>query len=124
MSMKKTRKEMFEMIIEVMGTVEHAEKAEMVEFLEHQLEMVADRKARSGKASEKKKAETLVLAEKVLEVMKGKSPMTATQIYKECEKADIAEVTSSQKVVSLMKALGEEKVVRTIEKKTALFSVV
>lgn len=119
----KTRIEMFQIIKAEIEKGASPEKAEMLEFITHQMELLESKKEKSGGASEKRKAESLALGEKVLEIMRGKAPMTATQIYKECEKAGLTEVTSSQKVVSLMKQLGEEKVVRTIEKKTAYFSV-
>ena len=121
---QKTRIEMFATIKAEIEKGASQEKAEMLEFITHQMELLESKKAKSGGASEKRKAESLALGEKVLEIMRGKAPMTATQIYKECEKVGLTEVTSSQKVVSLMKQLGEEKVVRTIEKKTAYFSVV
>lgn len=122
MMKERTRIEMYTLIAETLETVEHIEKEEMIKFVEHQIQLLADKKARSGGKSEKKKAETMALAEQMLEIMVGKGAMTATQIYKECEKAGLEEITSSQKVVSLLKTLGD-KVVKTTEKKTSYFSV-
>ena len=125
--MTKTTKTRIEMFATIKAEIEKSvspEKAEMLEFITHQMELLESKKVKSGGVSEKRKAESLALGEKVLEIMRGKAPMTATQIYKECEKVGLTEVTSSQKVVSLMKQLGEEKVIRAIEKKTAYFSVV
>lgn len=120
--MMKTRKEMYEMIIEAMETVEHSEKAEMIEFLNHQLEMVANRNSKSKSASAKRQAENTALAEKVLAVMvEANKPVTATELFKLCS---IPEVTSTQKLVALLNILAfNGQVVRKVEKKTSFFSV-
>lgn len=120
--MTKTRKEMYEMIINVMETVEHSEKAEMIEFLNHQLELVANRNSKSKSASAKRQAENTALAEKVLAVMvEANRPVTATVLFKLCS---IPEVTSTQKLVALLNILTSNgQVVRKVDRKTSFFSV-
>lgn len=120
--MTKTRKEMYEMIIEVMENVEHSEKAEMIEFLNHQLEMVANKNSKSKSASAKRQAENTALAEKVLAVMvEANRPVTATVLFKLCS---IPEVTSTQKLVALLNILTSNgQVVRKVDRKTSFFSV-
>ena len=120
--MTKTRKEMYEMIINVMETVEHPEKAEMIEFLNHQLEMVANKNSKSKSASAKRQAENTALAEKVLAVMvEANRPVTATVLFKLCS---IPEVTSTQKLVALLNILTSNgQVVRKVDRKTSFFSV-
>lgn len=120
--MAKTRKELFEMVLATVNSVEHPDKDEMIKFIEHQLEMVANRNSKSKSASDKRQAENKALADKLFELMvELDSPMTATQLFKAC---DLPEVASTQKMVSLLNLLQTDgKVVRTTEKKTAFFSV-
>ena len=115
---KVTKKEMFGRLIEIVEGANVQDVETIVEFLNHEIELVS--KKRNGQTKVQKANEGLieVIYNAIAEA--GKS-VTVTEIY-EMVKSD--EITSSQKVSALVKKLVDaERVVRTEEKKKAYFSV-
>ena len=113
--MAMTKKEMFAHIATI-----NADNAEIVEFCNHQIELLNNRK--SGKSDKPSKAqrENAALAEKVIAVM-GLEPRTATDIV---VAVNCSEIRSPQKVVGLMKGLLDEgRVIKVKEGKKVLFKL-
>ena len=115
---KVTKKEMFGRLIEIVEGANVQDVETIVEFLNHEIELVS--KKRNGQTKVQKANEGLieVIYNAIAEAGK---PVTVTEIY-EMVKSD--EITSPQKVSALVKKLVDaERVVRTEEKKKAYFSV-
>ena len=131
MENKITKKMRFE---EMKGIMEGLGKTELVEFINHEIELI-DRKAMNRKAGTGKKAqENSAIAEIILDAMVnvGK-PITITELLKVDELANYVtedgKSLSNQKVSAILKPFlkTEENpngtVVRTMDKKTTLFSI-
>ena len=115
---KVTKKEMFGRIIEIVEGANVQDVETIVEFLNHEIELVS--KKRNGQTKVQKANEGLI--EVIYNaIAEAEKPVTVTEIY-EMVKSD--EITSPQKVSALVKKLVDaERVVRTEEKKKAYFSV-
>ena len=115
---KVTKKEMFGRLIEIVEGANVQDVETIVEFLNHEIELVS--KKRNGQTKVQKANEGLI--EVIYNVIaEAEKPVTVTEIY-EMVKSD--EITSPQKVSALVKKLVDaERVVRTEEKKKAYFSV-
>ena len=116
---KVTKKEMFGRLIEIVEGANVQDVETIVEFLNHEIELVS--KKRNGQTKVQKANEGLI--EVIYNaIAEAEKPVTVTEIY-EMVKSD--EITSPQKVSALVKKLVDaERVVRTEEKKKAYFSVV
>ena len=128
---KTTKKEFFGMLKAVVEGCEPANMAELVGFIDHEVELL-DKKASSRKAGTGKKAVennniTAVIVEELRKI--GKS--TITDLLKKSEVlanyvTEDGKSLSNQKVSALLKPLysGENPtVIRTIEKKSTFFQV-
>lgn len=115
---KVTKKEMFGRLIEIVEGANVQDVEAIVEFLNHEIELVS--KKRNGQTKVQKANEELI--EVIYNaIAEAEKPVTVTEIY-EMVKSD--EITSPQKVSALVKKLVDaERVVRTEEKKKAYFSV-
>ena len=115
---KVTKKEMFGRLIEIVEGANVQDVETIVEFLNHEIELVS--KKRNGQTKVQKANEGLI--EVIYNaIAEAEKPVTVTEIY-EMVKSD--EITSPQKVSALVKKLVDaERVVRTEEKKKAYFSV-
>ena len=115
---KVTKKEMFGRLIEIVEGANVQDVETIVEFLNHEIELVS--KKRNGQTKVQKANEGLI--EVIYNaIAEAEKPVTVTEIY-EVVKSD--EITSPQKVSALVKKLVDtERVVRTEEKKKAYFSV-
>lgn len=113
-----TKKERFERLIGIVEGAGVQDVEELVEFLNHEIELVS--KKRNGQTKVQKANEELI--EVIYNaIAKAKKSITVTEIY-EVVKSD--EITSPQKVSALVKKLVDaERVIRTEEKKKAYFSV-
>ena len=131
MTNKITKKEFFGMLKAVVEGCEPANMAELVGFIDHEVELL-DKKASSRKAGIGKKAVennniTAVIVEELRKI--GKS--TITDLLKKSEVlanyvTEDGKPLSNQKVSALLKPLysGENPtVIRTIEKKSTFFQV-
>lgn len=119
MEKKMTKKEMFGRLIEVVKGANVEDANAMVEFLNHEIELVS--KKRSGQTKTQKANEKLV--EVVYEAIANAGhPVTVTELFKMVEDGD--EIKSAQKVSALVKKLVDaERVVRVEDKKKAYFTI-
>ena len=122
MTKKMTKKEMFTMVANVVENAEVENKAEMLEFLAHEVELLNRKSGKSGETKTQK--ENKVLMEQLLVALaEFEKPVTVSEFMKESTH-EVATL-SNQKLSALFKKLVEaEKVVKTTEKKKSFFSVV
>ena len=107
---------MFTMIKEVEGVKENAE---MVAFIDHELELLAKKSA--NKKPTKTQEENENIKVEILNVL-SEEGMTVTEIQ---SKSDMLGSLSNQRVSALLRQLvNADKVAKTIDKKKAYFSLV
>jgi hypothetical protein len=124
---KVTKKERFAEVRDIVEKSGADNTAEILAFIDHEVELL-NKKSSSGKTT-KTQALNAELAEIVLTALAGSAePMTVGEVMAAvepqfAEKGDDV-VASNQRVTSLLtKLLNDGKVVRTVEKKKAHFSV-
>lgn len=120
MANKITKRDSFISIIEVL---KGAERTDLVEVMEHEIELL-DKKKASGKMTKTQVANEDIKALIIEELARLAKPVSITELIS--ESAEIAEKcgNSNQKVSALMTQLKNAgAVVRTTEGKKALFSV-
>lgn len=120
MTNKSTKRDNFISIIEVLKS---AERTDLVEVMEHEIELL-DKKKASGKMTKTQVANEDIKALIVEELARLAKPVSITELIS--ESAEVAEKcgNSNQKVSALMTQLKNAGVVvRTTEGKKALFSV-
>lgn len=118
MEKKMTKKEMFGRLIEVVKGANVEDANAMVEFLNHEIELVS--KKRSGQTKTQKANEKLV--EVVYEAIANAGhPVTVTELFKAVEND---EIKSAQKVSALVKKLVDAgRIRREEDKKRAYFTI-
>ena len=122
MNKKMTKKEMFAMVIGVVGGLEVEHKAEMLEFLNHEVELLEKKNSKSGQTKTQKENEVLI-GQLELALAEFTRPVTISEFMK--ESTHEVSTLSNQKLSALMKKLVDaEKVVKTTEKKKSYFSLV
>ena len=117
---KVTKRERFEMIKEIVLNAGLENEAEMVEFLDNEINLLNKKRASGAKTATQKENEVLV--EKLYEVLAeiGR-PVTVSELQKENE--DFGAM-SNQKVSALMKKLKDAgRVNKVDDKKKAYFSI-
>ena len=117
---KVTKKERFEMIKEIVLNAGLENEAEMVEFLDNEINLLNKKRASGAKTATQKENEVLV--EKLYAVLAeiGR-PVTVSELQKENE--DFGAM-SNQKVSALMKKLKDAgRVNKVDDKKKAYFSI-
>ena len=117
---KITKREKFEMIKEIVLNASLENEAEMVEFLDNEINLLNKKRASGAKTATQKENEVLV--ERLYEVLAeiGR-PVTVSELQKENEEFG---AMSNQKVSALMKKLTDaERVVKTPDKKKSYFSI-
>ena len=120
MANKNTKRDNFISIIEVL---KGAERTDLVEVMEHEIELL-DKKKASGNMTKTQVANEDIKALIVEELARLAKPVSITELIS--ESAEVAEKcgNSNQKVSALMTQLKNAgAVVRTTEGKKALFSV-
>lgn len=120
MANKITKRDNFISIIEVL---KGAERTDLVEVMEHEIELL-DKKKASGKMTKTQVANEDIKALIIEELARLAKPVSITELIS--ESAEVAEKcgNSNQKVSALMTQLKNAgAVVRTTEGKKALFSV-
>lgn len=119
--MKMTKKEMFAMVIAVVNGSEVENKAEMLDFLNHEVELLAKKNSKTGQTKTQKENEVL-MAQVELALAEFTRPVTISEFMKESNH-EVATL-SNQKLSALMKKLVDsQKVVKTIEKKKSYFAL-
>lgn len=118
---KVTKKENFGKIIEVLVS---AGREDLVPVMEHEIELI-DKKATSGKMTKTQEENVTIKELMVAEMIRIARPVSITDLLKESPELAEKVGNSNQKVSALMTQLKNAGVVvRTQDKKTALFSVV
>ena len=117
---KVTKRERFEMIKEIVLNAGLENEAEMVEFLDNEINLLNKKRASGAKTATQKENEVLV--ERLYEVLAeiGR-PVTISELQKENDEFG---AMSNQKVSALMKKLTDAgKVDKTVDKKKSYFSI-
>lgn len=108
-----TKKEMFVAIKAVV-----ADNQEMVDFIDHEIELLSKKRSDNSKA----KAESDARAEKVfLALSEMDAPVTISELQAKTSDEEVAGY-SNQRISALMRKLGE-RVVKTMNKGKAYFTV-
>jgi hypothetical protein len=119
-STKVTKRERFAQLMEIVNASQVENSAELVSFIEHEVELLNKKNSRSGKPTKTQLANESIKTQIVSVLERVGKPMTVTQLLAESELADL----SNQKVSALLTQLREsETVVRTVEKKVAYYSL-
>lgn len=119
-STKVTKRERFAQLMEIVNASQVENSAELVAFIEHEVELLNKKNSRSGKPTKTQLANESIKAQIVSVLERTDRPMTVTQLLAESELADL----SNQKVSALLTQLRENgAVVRTVEKKVAYYSL-
>ena len=116
MANKKTKKELFGEVREI---VEREGRTDLVEFVDHELELLNKKANRTGTTKTQKENEGI--KDIILETLRLEgAPMTITQLQ---ETDKTLEGLSNQKISALLAQLvNTNKVIRTKDKKTTLFA--
>lgn len=113
---KITKREMFAMVINALGQTEVAQKAEMVAFLEHEIDLLERKSSKSATTKNQAENEKLMVLIKDALAELGK-PVTVSELMPLVE-------LSNQKISALLRILKERgEVVKTTDKKKSLFSL-
>ena len=120
---KVTKRERFAQLMEIVKASDVENSAELVAFIEHEVELLNKKNSRSDKPT-KTQLENEALKTQIMSVLKSVGrPITVTQLLKETELADNPNL-SNQKVSALLTQLRKaDAVVRTVEKKVAFYSL-
>ena len=119
-STKVTKRERFEQLMEIVKASEVENSAELVAFIEHEVELLTKKNSRSGKPTKTQVENESIKAQIVSVLESAGKPMTVTQLLAKSELADL----SNQKVSALLTQLRKAGVVvRTVEKKVAFYSL-
>ena len=118
---KMTKREMFAEVMAVVETTELSNKAEMLEFLAHEIELLEKKSSKSGLTKTQKENE--ILLGQLLEALaQMEAPVTISE-FQSLSTDPMADL-SNQKLSALLKKLVESgKVIKTIEKRKSYFSV-
>ena len=117
---KVTKKENFGAIIEVLKS---AGREDLVPVMEHEIALI-DKKANSGKLTKTQTENESIKALIVKELERVGKPVSITGLLNESPDLAVAVGNSNQKLSALMTQLKNANVVvRTTDKKTALFSL-
>ena len=122
MTKRMTKKEMFAVIAETINAVEVENKAEMLNFIDHEIELLEKKSSKSGQTKTQKENE-LLKAELLTAFAEMEQPVTISEF---CEKTShpVGKL-SNQKLSALLNQLVKAgKMVKTIEKKKSYFAVV
>lgn len=117
---KITKRERFEMIKEIVLNACVENEAEMIEFIDNEINLLNKKRASGTKTATQKENEVLV--ERLYEVLAeiGR-PVTVSELQKENDEFG---AMSNQKVSALMKKLTDAgKVNKTVDKKKSYFSI-
>lgn len=119
---KVTKKERFEMIKEIVLNAGLDNEAEMIEFLDNEINLLNKKRASGAKTAKQKENEVLVerLYEVLVEIGR---PVTVSELQADSEEFAIGTM-SNQRVSALMKKLTDAgRVTKTVDKKKSYFSI-
>lgn len=123
MNKKMTKKEMFAMIMETIEGIEVENKNEMLDFINHEVELLNRKHSSNGESKTQK--ENKILMEQLKEALSQMSRPVTISEFQNLSTHEVATL-SNQKLSALLKKLVEEEktVVKTTEKKKSYFSLV
>ena len=114
-TVKVTKRERFEQIKALVS-----DNAELVAFIDHEIELLNKKNSRSGKPTKTQVENESIKAQIISVLERINKPVTVTQLLAESEFAGL----SNQRVSALLTQLRKNgKVVRTVEKKVAFYSI-
>ena len=118
MANKMTKREMFGMIKEV---AEVKANAEMVAFIDHEIELLNKKSSKSGQTKTQKENEKII--EQVFDALATvDKAVTITELQSEV--VEMAEYSNQKLSAMLKKLVDSGRVLKTIDKKKSYFSVV
>lgn len=119
-STKVTKKERFAQLMAIVNASQVENSAELVAFINHEVELLDKKNSRSGKPTARQ-MENEKLKATILAIMKRvDKPMTVTQLLVEIDNSEL----SNQRVSALVTQLKDSgEVIRTVEKKVAYYSL-
>ena len=119
---KMTKKEYFALIRTIVEATDREDKAEMLNFIDHEVELLSKKKSSTNSKKDKELEELCIKVEEALKEL-GK-PVTITEFMKESTH-EVATL-SNQKLTSIFKRCKDERhtVKREEIKKKAYFSLV
>ena len=121
MTKKITKKEMFAVIAETINAVEVENKAEMLNFIAHEIELLEKKSSKSGQTKTQKENE-LLKAQLLDAFASMKKPVTISE-FQELSAEPVAQL-SNQKLSALLNQLAKaDKMVKTIDKKKSYFAL-
>ena len=121
MTKKITKKEMFAVIAETINAVEVENKAEMLNFIAHEIELLEKKSSKSGQTKTQKENE-LLKAELLTALGEMDKPVTISE-FQSLSTAEVATL-SNQKLSALLNQMAKaETVVKTVVKKKSYFAV-
>lgn len=121
MTKRMTKKEMFAVIAETINAVEVENKAEMLNFIDHEIELLEKKSSKSGQTKTQKENE-LLKAELLTALGEMDKAVTISEF---CEKTShpVGKL-SNQKLSALLNQMYKANiVVKTVEKKKSYFAV-
>ena len=124
MTKKMTKKEMFAVVAKVVEnttSVPTEEKAEMLNFINHEIELLEKKSSKSGQTKTQKENE-LLKAQLLDAFANMKKPVTISE-FQELSAEPVAQL-SNQKLSALLNQLVKaDKMVKTIDKKKSHFAL-
>ena len=118
---KMTKKEMFAMVMEVVANSTVENKAEMENFIAHEIELLEKKSSKSGQSKTQKENEILK-AEILEELAKLSEPVTVSEF--QCVTRFTPPEFSNQKISALLNQLEKAgKVKKEVIKKKSYFSI-
>ena len=121
-----TRKEMFTTIFDFL--VSHNADAAMIDFINHQIDLVSRKSATGEKKLTKEQEQNLVYTEQIFQTMEMNRRYSVAELMKELPFIDEYNTThendfSVQKLTSLVKPLIESgRVIKTMEKRKTYYT--
>ena len=121
MTKKMTKKEMFAVIAETINAVEVENKAEMLNFIAHEIELLEKKSSKSGQTKTQKENE-LLKAELLTALGEMDKPVTISE-FQSLSTAEVATLSNQKLSALLNQMVKAETVVKTVEKKKSYFAV-
>ena len=116
---KMTKKEMFAELTKVVNGAKVTNKEELLNFIAHEVELLDKKNSRSGKPTTRQ-IENEKIKTSILTILECGKPLTVSQIMATLNDSNL----SNQRVSALLTQLKDvEKVIRTVEKKVAYYSI-
>lgn len=114
-----TKREMFAELTKVVNGAEVTNKKELLNFIAHEVELLDKKNSRSGKPTTRQ-IENEKIKTSILTILECGKPLTVSQIMATLNDSNL----SNQRVSALLTQLKDvEKVIRTVEKKVAYYSI-